>query len=103
MVTPNDQAIAAINIVSTIEGLVTVIFLGISNASAIMIGNKIGAGQEHKAYLYARRSLVLGVGLGVLAGLLLILLAGPILSFYNIGPDAAESARRILVVLGCVL
>ena len=97
------QAIAAINIVSTIEGLVTVIFLGISNASAIMIGNKIGAGQEHKAYLYARRSLVLGVGLGVLAGLLLILLAGPILSFYNIGPDAAESARRILLVLGCVL
>ena len=45
----------------------------------------------------------MGVGLAVLAGLLLILLAGPILSYYNIGSDAAESARRILVVLGCAL
>jgi len=77
--------------------------MGITNASAIMIGNQIGAGQEHKAYQYARRSLVLGVSLGVLAGVLLILLSGPIISYYKIGPEAAFNARSILIVLGCAL
>jgi Na+-driven multidrug efflux pump len=97
------QAIAAYNITGTIENLVTVIFMGISSASAIMIGNQIGAGEEHKAYQYARRSLVLGVVLGALMGALLIVFAGPIISYYKIGPEASENAINLLIVLGCAL
>ena len=95
------QAIAAVNITSTIEGMASVIFMGISSASAIMIGNQIGAGDERRAYQWARRSLLLGVVLGAATGALLILLAGPIISYYKIGEGAAFDARSILVVLGC--
>ena len=38
------EAIAAVNINSTIESMAFVVFIGAANAAAIMIGNKIGAG-----------------------------------------------------------
>lgn len=96
-------AIAAYNITSTIEQMATVIFMGLSSASAIMIGNLIGSGEEHTAYQYARRSLVLGLALGVAMGVVLIVLSGPIISNYKISEEAAFNARSLLVVLGCGL
>ena len=97
------EAIAAYNITSTIEQMATVIFMGLSSASAIMIGNRIGSGEEHTAYQYARRSLVLGLILGVVTGVLLIVLSGPIIAYYKISEEAAFNARSILIVLGCAL
>ena len=38
------DAIAAVNINATIEELVFVLFIGLGNACAVMVGNKIGAG-----------------------------------------------------------
>jgi putative MATE family efflux protein len=95
------QAIAAINITSTIEGLAFVIFNGISNGTAIMIGNRIGAGETDTAYRYARYSLIMGILLGVITGGGMIALAAPIVSLYKISDAAAFDARSILTVLGC--
>jgi putative MATE family efflux protein len=97
------EAIAAINITSTIEGMLFVIFIGMSNASAILIGNRIGAGEEELAFTYARRSLIISAALGVLGGAVLILISGPVVNYYKISALAAESARGILIVLGCVM
>ncbi len=97
------EAIAAYNISSTIEQMATVIFMGISNASAIMIGNRIGSGEEHTAYRYARHSLILGVVLGLATGALLILLSGPIIANYKVSEEAAFNARSLLTVLGFAL
>ncbi len=55
------QSYAAINIVSTVEQVAFVIFIGISNATSVMVGNRIGAGREEEAYRCAGRSLGLGV------------------------------------------
>ncbi len=95
------EAIAAVNITGTIESIAFVIFIGLANASAIMIGNRIGAGEEGKAYLYARRALVMGISLAVLAGLSMITLSGAILAQYKISPGAAQAARGVLTVLAC--
>lgn len=95
------EAIAAINIISTIEGIAFVIFLGLGNASAIMIGNRIGAGEESKAYVYARRALIMGGALAVLVGLTMILLNQTIIAQYKISEAAAENARWVLVVISC--
>ena len=97
------QAIAAINITSTIDSLAFVIFIGLSNASAIMIGNRIGAGEEKKAILYARRALVLGISLALVVGALVLLFSNVILSLYNISETAAVDAKGILIVLMCSL
>jgi Na+-driven multidrug efflux pump len=97
------EAIAAINITSTIESLGFVIFIGLANASAIMIGNRIGAGEEAKAYTYARRALIMGIVLAVLSGLAIFLLTDSVVSQYKISAQAAENARGILVVMSCAL
>ncbi len=93
-------AVAAVNIASTVERIGMVLFFGMANASAVMIGNRIGAGEEEKAYVYAKRFLILGPLFGFVMGFLLIVTSGPILSMYNISSDVYTAARSILMVMG---
>lgn len=94
------NAVAAINIISTIDQVAFVVFLGLGNATAILVGNLIGQGKTEKAYVYAGRSLVLQVAGAMLIGLLVILFAPLILGFYRVDPEVILSARRLLLVLG---
>jgi putative MATE family efflux protein len=93
------QSYAAINIVSTIEQVLFVIFIGISNATSVLVGNRIGAGKENEAFVYAGRSLGLGMFGGVLLGLVLQLVKAPVLSFYNVSPEVIENAGYIINVV----
>ena len=94
---------AAMNIVSTIEQVAFVVFIGISNATSVLVGNRIGAGKEEQAYIYAGRSLGLGVVGGVIIGLFLQLVKGPILSLYNVSPEVIYDASRLLNVVSAFL
>jgi putative MATE family efflux protein len=97
------DAIAAINITSTIDSLAFVLFIGISNACAIMIGSRIGAGQEDRARLYAKRSIVVGIGLALLVGAIEIALIPIIVSYYKVPESVAFDARSILTVYAVTL
>lgn len=90
---------AAMNIVSTIEQVAFVIFIGISNATSVLVGNRIGAGKEEEAFVYAGRSLGLGIVGGLVIGMLLQLVKGPVLSLYNVSPEVIENAGRIINVV----
>jgi putative MATE family efflux protein len=94
------EAIAAMNIAATIDGMAIVFFIGIGNACAILVGNVIGAGEEEKAYRYALRSLGLGVVGGVFIGLLLILMSGGLLELYKVSPIVIDYTRRVLTIIG---
>ncbi len=48
------EAIAAVNIVSTIENFVFTPFFGMFSAGAVIMGNKIGAGQKDEAFSYGK-------------------------------------------------
>ena len=89
-------AVAAVNISGTVEKIAMVFFFGISNAAAVMIGNRIGAGEEDKAYDYAKKLLTLGSLLAVVMGAILILSSGFILTFFNISYEVSIAAQRIL-------
>jgi MATE family, multidrug efflux pump len=93
------EAFAAMNIVSTIEQLAFVIFIGIGNATSVLVGNRIGAGKEDEAYVYAGRSLGLGLVGGILIGLLLQLVKVPVLSLYNVSPEVIENAGNVINVI----
>jgi putative MATE family efflux protein len=93
------SAIAAINIVSTIDQLAFVVFLGIGSATAILVGNLIGQGENEKAYRYAGRSLGLQISGAALMGLLVYLFAGNLFQFFRVSPEVLEDARNILTVL----
>ncbi|HEU0296620.1 MAG TPA: MATE family efflux transporter [Anaerolineales bacterium] len=93
------ESFAAMNIVSTIEQVAFVIFIGISNATSVFVGNRIGAGREEEAYLFAGRSLGLGIVGGILIGLILQLVKGPVLSLYNVSPEVIENASNVINVI----
>jgi len=93
------ESFAAMNIVSTIEQMAFVLFIGISNATSVLVGNRIGAGKENEAHVYAGRSLGLGVAGGVMIGLFLQLVKTPVLSLYNVSPDVIENASRVINVI----
>lgn len=97
------DAIAAVQIVGTIENLAFVVFLGLGNACGVMVGNKIGAGHEDEAQTIAARfRIIVIIGASLLGGLL-ILLREPILSLYNISPAASANAMRLMLFSGLIL
>ena len=94
------SAVAAINIVSSIDNVAFVIFLGVGNATAIMVGHLIGQGKNEQAYKYAGRSLLIQGSTALLMGMLVILLAPAVLQYYNVSPEVIDFARKCLIVLG---
>ncbi len=97
------DALAAVNIISSVEQVAFVIFIGISNATSVLVGNRIGAGDEKEAYVYAGRSLGIGVVGGMLMGLLLQIFKWPILSLYNVSPDVIQNASLVMNVASLFL
>lgn len=96
-------AIAAININSTIENMSFVVFIGMANACAIMIGNQIGAGNEHLAFDYGKRFLILGISSAFLIGAVVISLRPVVLSLYNIQPENYFFAFTLLLIYGLTM
>ena len=97
------DAIAAMNIVSTIDNLAFVFIFGLANATAIIVGNRIGAGEEAKAFQYAVRSLVLGMLFGVLVGSQVLLWSPFILGLYKVPPVVIDYASKVLVILASLV
>jgi putative MATE family efflux protein len=97
------EAIAAMNIAGNIDSLMTVLFFGVGNATAILVGNLIGAGEEHKASQYAARSLILAVFLAFLVGAVIIAVTPFFLGLYQVSAEVIENARRVLFFIGLFL
>jgi putative MATE family efflux protein len=90
--------LAAVNIASTISDLAVVAFIGIGNATAILVGNLIGSDQNQRAQTYAGRSLILGLFGGILIGLLVLLISPAILDLYKVTPVVTAYAYSVLLV-----
>lgn len=97
------DAIAAVNIAATIENLAFVIFIGIADATGIMIGNRIGANEEEKAFGYARQTLIISTLGAILVGLVILAGSDFILSFYKLSDQSLENAHNILRVIGLLM
>ncbi len=94
------EALAAVNILGNVDNVAFTIFAGIANATAVLVGNKIGAGEQDEAHRYGARSIGLSASLGLGVGLLILLLRPLILSLYRVSPQAAEAAYHLLTMLG---
>lgn len=97
------EAMASFSITDTIIKLFTVFFFGTSSACAVMVGNRIGAGEEERAKYYAHSYAILGPALGLVMGLLLFPLAGFLPELFNISPQAKYGVKTMLRVLAFLL
>ena len=92
------EVIASTNITSTIERIIWVIFMGFGNACAVMIGNKIGSGDERQVFTYAKRFAIIGPAAAILTGFIVILISPWVLTPYKVSPLVLDYAQKNLIV-----
>ena len=93
-----EEAIAALAVFRTLEGLVIGFFAGFSNAASVLVGTKVGSGQIDLAYERAWRLVYLCQGIIGMLGLTLILLHTPILSVMGMHGDSFRIAFGMICV-----
>ncbi len=79
----NVEAISIMNIVTSIFNIFFIAAIGVGNASTVMLGKQLGAGENERTYKDAILFLKVGIVLGILSGLLLILCIPVMLQLYN--------------------
>jgi putative MATE family efflux protein len=97
------EAIAAVNIVFSIENFAFVLFLAISDATGIMIGNQIGAGREDQAFDYGRRSLTIGIIGALLMGTLVFVNINNITQIYKISAISLGYTQKVMAISAAVM
>jgi putative MATE family efflux protein len=97
------DAIAAINVNATIEELGFVVFLGLGNACAVMVGNRIGAGKKDEAYETVRRIIILGVSAAMVVGLAVVLMRDVVTNLYDLSPSGVNNVRMLMLMMACTL
>ncbi|MSS43112.1 MATE family efflux transporter [Anaerosalibacter bizertensis] len=97
------EAIAAVQIATTVQNIFMVISRGLANAATVMVGNKIGGNEEKLAVEYSKRFLTIATMTGVVLGMGLFFSAGTVLKlFRKLTPEVYEIAKNILKVIGIV-
>jgi putative MATE family efflux protein len=97
------QAMAAVQITTTVQNVFMVLSFGLANGAAVMIGNQVGAGNIKQGQEYTRRFLKLSVIVGLFIGIILALSASTVLSFFNISEEVYNSALRILYITSFIM
>ena len=90
------QAIAAMNITSTITQIFNEVFLSLGNATAILVGQELGASRMTGARRTAWRMITLSVSSCAVMGTLLALFSPLIPHIYNTEPAIRELASSVI-------
>ena len=96
-------SIAAFSAVSPIDNIAQALFIGVGDASAVIIGNLLGAGELARAKQYAKNTLILSFTGALITGMLLFGFHAPILSLYNLSGDARALADALMIVIAFTL
>lgn len=97
------SALAAVNVNEAIANLFFVAMMGVSNATLIMIGIKIGEGRTDLAKLYAKRFILIALVAGIAAGAMQALMAPWFATLFNISDEVRRTAILCLLVNAMLL
>lgn len=97
------DAIASVQIATTVQNVFMVIGRGLASACAVMIGNKIGANEEPEAVNYSKRFAIISTVLGIILGCLLFLSSHMILGLFNISQQVYINAQKILWIMALIM
>lgn len=96
-----EEATAAIQITNTIQNVFFVLVRGMANACTVMVGSKIGGGNEEEAYEYAKNFMVLSIVLGLILGTIQALTPNlTLMLFRGIDQNLYDVSRNLLIVMG---
>lgn len=95
----SSQFVAAASIANVITQLISVFNWGVSNATGVLIGRTIGAGQRDRAQKAANSLLMVSLGLGLICMTILLAGRGPVLAIYAVSEETRALAWQLLTIL----
>lgn len=97
------SSIAAVQVTESITGLFFVVSMGLSAASSIMIGNKIGEKEYELAQLFAKRFVVIAFSFGFLMSIFLAISAPLLTSFFGLEKSISNLIIQSLYAFSLIL
>ena len=91
-----DENYAALTVFRTVENISQVLIIGICNSCNILIGMRIGAGRIEEGKDMAGQFLLFTPIIGLVIGVGVLLMRGPILSLFELSPIALGTAMNLL-------
>ena len=73
--------------------------MGVSNASGVITGNTLGAGDRERAQRGGIAFFVIGAAIGLVGGVFVVIMGGYSLSLYNIGDTTVDIARQLMLAV----
>ncbi|EOU1469937.1 MATE family efflux transporter [Clostridium perfringens] len=97
------EVVAANSINGVAHQFVTVFIFGMSNATAVIIGNTIGEGKKEKAKEYAYSIGIFSVVMGCISGLMILLIKPFVVNFYNVSYSTKLISMEIMTVTSGII
>ncbi len=96
-----EEATAAVQLTNTIQNIFFVLIRGIANSCTVMVGKKIGSGEEAEAYEYAKKFIYIAIFFGLVLGAIMALTPKFTLMFFKgLKPGLYDVSYKLLVVMG---
>lgn len=96
------SAVATMQIATTLNNMFMVLCIGLASAAAIMVGNKIGAGEEDVAVDYSHKIGKVSPALGLVIGLAVWILAPLIVKPFNVEAETFKATVTVLRIMALI-
>ena len=99
----SEEAIAAIAVFRTMEGLYIGFFVGFSQASSILVGKAVGAGELETAYRSAKRIVYLCAAFIAVIAVAVVALRTPIFTAFGLSGESLRIAKGMMLIFAVVI
>ncbi|OOM82169.1 multidrug resistance protein MdtK [Clostridium puniceum] len=93
-----DEAVAAITITQIVEQIITVIFQGISAATAVILGNELGANKLEEAKTHAKYFIILQFISALIMMMICFVIRNPLINLFNVSDVVGANISNCLIV-----
>ena len=98
-----DEAVAAITIATTIQDIAVVLFQGLSAATAVILGNEMGAGKLKRAEKYATYFFLLQFLITLAGAAVIVAGRWQVIGLYRVTPQVAENVSRLILIFAAYM
>ena len=98
-----DEAVAAITIATTIQDIAVVLFQGLSAATAVILGNEMGAGKLKRAEKYATYFFLLQFLITLAGAAVIVAGRWQVIDLYRVTPQVAENVSRLILIFAAYM
>ena len=95
--------VAANSVSAVILQLATIFGQAVANSSGIITGQTLGRGEVERAKFDAYTFVIIGIIIGLFAGIVIFAIRGPVVNYYNISAEAKEIANQMLIAISILI